>query len=144
MGRTVQTNRKEDESPLHKIRKFITSSGKFPLKTVRNAGFAGKHAKFHIEDESAWLKYWDTKVGILKGNIIKIDMGGFRRPATRDAINIFLGHTGATIRMVRKNWKYVLLNKKDRKVASFGCQDDETNTPVVFFNLKTNKIVNGF
>lgn len=75
---------------------------------------------------------------------MRIDMGGWRTPSTKEAINIFFNHIDANVHMVRKDWKYLLVTKTQRKIASFGSHKDETPTPVVFLNVKTNRVVKGF
>ena len=94
MGRTKQSGgRKGAKSviePFSKVAAFV--KGKFADKTVRNAGFASKHAKIHLGDRAddvigdAWLRYWDTDVATLNGNVVRLDMGGWRTRSTARAM----------------------------------------------------------
>ena len=147
MGRGINSQRRS-ATPFSKVAQFVKGKfvkGKFSYKLVRNAGFAGKHAKIHLstqdEEPQARLQYWTTDVATLSGNVVKLDMGGWRTRSTAEAMNIFLQLSGSTARVCRKNWKYLLVGGQGRKIASFGREGDCEGTPVVHFNVKTNKLV---
>ena len=134
------------------IYNLVTKDGKFTAKVERNAGFAGKNCKFILDSQSikvsgAHLQYWATPVVTLKKDIVRIDMGGWRTRSTAEAINIFLSNCETNLRMIRRNWEYLLVEEKNGKeeiVASFGHQEDGDETPIVFYNLRKHVEVEGF
>lgn len=82
---------------------------KYPQKTVRNAGFAGKHCKIYIErsksnssvNQRAYMLYHEQRVCEISNNILTIDMCGFPTIATKDAINTFLFRANINLRIKR-------------------------------------------